>query len=521
MSQEAKMRSAGLKAVAINADTVASAKSCLFKTVAQDRDVSMVLLSPEQLQSKNYEKKLVNSSCFTERLCMIAVDEAHLLNTWGESFRKAFQQIGWTRARFQKRVPTAAVTATLQVGTSTDRVRTFLGFEDPHCHVIRRSNYRPDIRLIVRTMKSGLENGDFSNRGRRRTLIFLKTVAAGFLVQAYFWRKLAGDSRRDNRVRMFNAVNHKAYNDETLALWKANHPDIQIIVATSILSVGIDAPTFDDVIVYGQPPDTDEFIQDYGRLRWGKSISPCAYLYLTKSAHTMATRVLGTSVDKGRSSDRDTMQPSMASLILASCKVAALDKLYGNVLNEQPCSCLTCQAQPRPLRKETCDCSGCMPEPVQEQNTVELSDLDEEADKDQPETTVYPRNRLSKKMRDYGINTLTKWRKDIWKAADDETQGCLTPKAFLPDSVVKSILDVIFSLETVADIAHLTKDTQLCTHHHDNLLVIVQHIAERMEDIKAEGQAATRKSREVNAQKIVQAKTEMQRSGIRWVLSNQ
>ena len=293
------MRGASLKAAIINADTVASAKQCLFETVAHDHRVSMILLSPEQLESKNFEKKLVNSSYFSERLCMMAVDEVHLLNTWGQSFRKAFQQIGWTRARFQNRIPTAAVTATLQVGTLTDRVKTFLGFEDDHCHVMRRSNYRPDIKLIFCTMKNGLESGNFSdldwvvdNGERRRTLIFLRTVAVGFLAQAYFWRKLADDPQRAKRVRMFNAVNHKAYNDETLTLWKANDPDTQIIIATSILSVGIDAPTFDDVIVYGQPSDTDEFIQDYGRLRWMKSISPRAYLYLTKSAHTVAKRVL-------------------------------------------------------------------------------------------------------------------------------------------------------------------------------------------------------------------------------------
>ena len=71
-------------------------------------------------------------------------------------------------------------------------------------------------------MKSGLESGGFSNldwvenRGRQWIFIFLKTVAAGFLVQAHFWRKLADDSRQANCVCMFNAVNHMVYNDETL-----------------------------------------------------------------------------------------------------------------------------------------------------------------------------------------------------------------------------------------------------------------------------------------------------------------
>jgi len=65
---------------------------------------------------------------------------------------------------------------------------------------------------------------------------------------------------------LFISVHHKSYNNETLKLWLSHDPAIQIIIATSIFSVGIDAPTFDDVIVYGEPPDTDKLLQDYGRL---------------------------------------------------------------------------------------------------------------------------------------------------------------------------------------------------------------------------------------------------------------
>ena len=100
-------KNADLKAVAINADTVASAKNCLFKTFMQDSGVSVILLSPEQLESKN-----LDGWSFTRRLRMMALNEARLLNTWGKSFWKASQQIGWMRACFKERISTAAVTAT-------------------------------------------------------------------------------------------------------------------------------------------------------------------------------------------------------------------------------------------------------------------------------------------------------------------------------------------------------------------------------------------------------------------------
>ena len=89
------MQSAGLTTVAIHANTISAARkqnSDLFQVVK--RDVSMILVSLEQLRSKGFEK-LTQSSVFVDRLWMMAVDEAHLMNTWGQSFRKDFQQNGW------------------------------------------------------------------------------------------------------------------------------------------------------------------------------------------------------------------------------------------------------------------------------------------------------------------------------------------------------------------------------------------------------------------------------------------
>ncbi|KIM51544.1 hypothetical protein SCLCIDRAFT_1224439 [Scleroderma citrinum Foug A] len=301
------MRRAGLTTIAIHADTISAARkqnSDLFQVVK--RDVSMILMSPEQLRSKRFEK---------------------LMNSWGQSFRKDFQQIGWARARLGSRVPMAAVTATLQVGDPTERVCKFLGFESGRFHTIRRSNYRPDVQFIFRTMTRGLENANLSdldwvvdNGARRRT----------------FWNKLEGDPNRAKRLRLFNSVNHETYNDQTLKLWTSNDP------------------TFDDVIVYGEPPDTDELLQDYGRLRYLKSVSPRAFLYMTKSAHTKAAQLLREVDDlpmlrhtRSTASDTDTLQLSMARLIMAPCKVAQLDELYGNTLNEPPCTVAVYPSQQR------------------------------------------------------------------------------------------------------------------------------------------------------------------------------
>ena len=89
------MQCAGLTTIAIHTDTISAMwkqNNDLFQVMK--RDISMILVSPEQLRSKGFEK-LIQCSVFVDRLCMMAVDEAHLMNTWGQSFHKDFQQIGW------------------------------------------------------------------------------------------------------------------------------------------------------------------------------------------------------------------------------------------------------------------------------------------------------------------------------------------------------------------------------------------------------------------------------------------
>jgi len=69
-------------AVVINAET----PKCSDMWIRAGEGGSRVLLlSPEQLISKRLEK-LINNSAFRGRVCLLAVDKAHLLDSWGNSF---------------------------------------------------------------------------------------------------------------------------------------------------------------------------------------------------------------------------------------------------------------------------------------------------------------------------------------------------------------------------------------------------------------------------------------------------
>jgi len=95
------MESLRLKGQMINGDTIHDMQ-------VQGKDIwsrvqiepSMVFLAPEQLISKGFKTLATKDIEFTERICVIAMDEAHLLNTWRRSWQKAFMQIIWVGMQF-------------------------------------------------------------------------------------------------------------------------------------------------------------------------------------------------------------------------------------------------------------------------------------------------------------------------------------------------------------------------------------------------------------------------------------
>jgi len=55
---------------------------------------------------------LVDNTAFRKRVCLLAVDEVHLLDSWGDSFRKACCRSG-IRVRFESNLVVVAMAATL------------------------------------------------------------------------------------------------------------------------------------------------------------------------------------------------------------------------------------------------------------------------------------------------------------------------------------------------------------------------------------------------------------------------
>ncbi|KAF8218458.1 hypothetical protein L208DRAFT_1351238, partial [Tricholoma matsutake] len=128
-----KMTRFGLNAIVINSDTHAEAKKSGRDLWVEARTGNtMVLNSPEELTTHGFGQ-LLDQKAFGDRVCMLGVDEVHLLYWWGNVFQPAFCQIGNLHACLpivggRRRVPLMATTATLHVGPTMDTVSTILGW---------------------------------------------------------------------------------------------------------------------------------------------------------------------------------------------------------------------------------------------------------------------------------------------------------------------------------------------------------------------------------------------------------
>ena len=119
-------------------------RQCIEKL--QKVDISTIFTSPEIALSKKFKKNVLDQSSFTDRLCLLAIDEIHLVDQWGQSFKPLDAEIEKLRKRIPCHVHLLGVSATLTKSTRS-RILDKVGFL-PNYKLTQTSLDRPEI--IVR-----------------------------------------------------------------------------------------------------------------------------------------------------------------------------------------------------------------------------------------------------------------------------------------------------------------------------------------------------------------------------------
>ncbi|KAJ7921903.1 hypothetical protein B0H13DRAFT_1866326 [Mycena leptocephala] len=245
------MAKMGIRALMINADTVASARIRGEDLWMNPRKgISMLILGPEQLISKGFQD-LLKFEPFYDRVCVLGVDEIHLLSLWGLAFRKAFMQIGFMRARFRAGIPIIGVTATLLSDPKvSDAIFDFLG--------VNRGNSISSVgRMPDMTFKF------FFGHFTPASTVYTSPNLLGL------------------RVRTYYSINWPDENLETLELFKSN-PLCQVMVSTMASRR------------FGEPESADMFVQKPGRARPNVS-NPRAIFYISGLRTAKALKIVSQS----------------------------------------------------------------------------------------------------------------------------------------------------------------------------------------------------------------------------------
>jgi superfamily II DNA helicase RecQ len=212
---------------------------------------SLLLVSPEQLKSKPFEL-ILHNAVFTSRLCLLVVDEMHLVLDWGTGFRVAFKHIGTTLARMPETTCLLGVTATLPA-IDAHTLAEALGLTRGSFHFSRRSNLRTDVRMEFREQAHGLSGWDFPDlrwiiEGNRKTVIYCDTISLAFRLFVYYWCCISDCDSARRRLRLYTSIFHSDYNAETRLLF-VNDAHMQIIISTDALKVGNDFPNVADAVI--------------------------------------------------------------------------------------------------------------------------------------------------------------------------------------------------------------------------------------------------------------------------------
>ncbi|TFY75049.1 hypothetical protein EWM64_g8964 [Hericium alpestre] len=294
-------------------------------------------------------------------------------------------------------------------------------------------------------------------------------------------------SKLSTHIQMYTALNWPSYNEATKKLLY-NDPSANITIATVAMAEGIDAPDIQDVIIVGEVADPDEAHQRWGRAGrdWVKVKDARGIMYLTGSAWKKAEAILkgaqtreedGSDCQKSKSSRKGPeMSLGMAQMICTPCLSAEQDCYYGNPSENPACFCETCSSSLLPSRRSTCNCSHCIPKML-------------------PPTPKPPTNvpsglagkLIHANLKEEARSRLLALRAAIWRDASERDHGSIPMVAFLPDSVITSIINNFTAL-TSPDILDMLITSKRYLQPHAARLYLVICELRSLADAPARGE---------------------------------
>ncbi|TWT25302.1 DEAD/DEAH box helicase [Planomicrobium sp. CPCC 101110] len=258
----------------INGNTPPYEKESILDKI-QNQQVDILYLSPETLQARSDIKMLIGN----RNIGVVIIDEAHIVTTWGKTFRSDYWYLGIYLAKLRKeyKFPIVTFTATAIYGGREDMyldTRNSLNMISPISYFgkVRRD----EILMIVKSSEKDLEKEgrdyrktkhtlalrhiERAYKNKQKSLIYFPTVKLlmdfnNFLTQ-----------NAPNLVEItgkYHGGLKKEEKDEVLYQYITG--DLQYVLATKAFGMGIDIPDITNVYHYAPTGNVVDYIQEIGR----------------------------------------------------------------------------------------------------------------------------------------------------------------------------------------------------------------------------------------------------------------
>ena len=249
--QKRRMEEAGIRCVVFKGGQSKEEREENFSALTDKKNPARVIIAnPEVLCGENLLERLAQV-----KIVHIAIDEAHCVSEWGDSFRPSYLELG----RIIKTLGVKLITAFTATASKPvlDRIGEILF--DGNYHLVRGSSDRANIHYEVRyayaKKKAALEA---ALTMKKPLIIFCgtrhRTEEMAHLCAAYFGRE---------KTRFYHAGLTKEEKSAVEA-WFFDSKD-GILTATCAYGMGVDKSDIASVIHLDAPEHLENFVQEAGR----------------------------------------------------------------------------------------------------------------------------------------------------------------------------------------------------------------------------------------------------------------
>ena len=210
----------------------------------------VILANPEVLQSESLLEEIAKFN-----IKHIAIDEAHCVSEWGDTFRPAYTTVG----NIIKKLGNPVVTAFTATASPTVLERISQIMFDGNAHIVQSDSDRPNIIYhVVKTASKEKTALEYAEKSEKPLIVFCSTRKRAENLSKTFAEYFGYD-----KVKFYHAGLEKSEKDK-IEKWFFPKDDA-ILCSTCAFGMGVDKKNIRTVIHLDPPPTAESYIQEAGR----------------------------------------------------------------------------------------------------------------------------------------------------------------------------------------------------------------------------------------------------------------